>query len=118
MEAASSKVAGAKCAPPAPRGTLIRIRTTGGGGWGDPLARDVARVLGDVVAGKVSREGAWHDYGVVVSGDEDELGIDTGATAELREEVRQLGPHPAPVFDRGPGSGMLAGGAASAQCDW
>ena len=28
-------------AEPVPAGTLIRIRTTGGGGWGDPLDRDV-----------------------------------------------------------------------------
>ncbi|HUB40838.1 MAG TPA: hydantoinase B/oxoprolinase family protein [Streptosporangiaceae bacterium] len=99
-------------------GTLIRIRTTGGGGWGDPLARDVTRVLGDVLDGKVSRRGARDDYGVVVGGDEDELSIDAGATVTLREEMRQVRPDRAPLFDRGPGFGLLADGAASARCDW
>ncbi len=40
-----------------PAGTLIRIRTTGGGGWGDPLARDPALVARDVRWGKVSARG-------------------------------------------------------------
>ena len=35
----------------------IRIRTTGGGGWGDPLDRPVAEVVRDVEWGKVSRRG-------------------------------------------------------------
>ncbi len=48
-----------------PAGTLIRIRTTGGGGWGDPLARDPALVARDVRWGKVSRAAAAADYGVV-----------------------------------------------------
>ncbi|HEY1321746.1 MAG TPA: hydantoinase B/oxoprolinase family protein, partial [Streptosporangiaceae bacterium] len=34
-------------AEPVPAGTLIRIRTTGGGGWGDPLDRDVDLVVRD-----------------------------------------------------------------------
>ena len=38
-----------------PAGTLIRIRTTGGGGWGDPLDREVDLVVRDVAWGKVSR---------------------------------------------------------------
>jgi N-methylhydantoinase B len=38
-------------------GEVIRIRTTGGGGWGDPLERDVDLVRRDVRWGKVSREG-------------------------------------------------------------
>src|SRR5258708_30075629 len=38
-----------------PAGTVIRIPTTGGGGWGDPLARDPALVARDVPWGKVAR---------------------------------------------------------------
>jgi N-methylhydantoinase B len=52
-----------------PAGTLIRIRTTGGGGWGDPLDRDIDLVVRDVAWGKVSRENAAADYGVVILGD-------------------------------------------------
>src|SRR5260370_29488836 len=50
-----------------PAGTLIRIRTTGGGGWGDPLDRDVDLVLRDVRWGKISRQAAAAEYGVVLT---------------------------------------------------
>ena len=43
---------------PVPAGTLIRIRTTGGGGWGDPLDRDVDLVVRDVAWGKVTQGGS------------------------------------------------------------
>ena len=50
-----------------PAGTVIRIRTTGGGGWGDPLERDRSQsVVRDVLWGKVSRDAARADYGVVI----------------------------------------------------
>ena len=39
-------------------GEVIRIRTTGGGGWGNPLERDPALVVRDVVWQKVSPEAA------------------------------------------------------------
>ena len=45
-------------AEPVRAGELIRIRTTGGGGWGDPLDRPPAEVLRDVRWGKVSVGGA------------------------------------------------------------
>ncbi len=35
-------------------GEIVRIETTGGGGWGDPLDRDPERVAVDVLQGKVS----------------------------------------------------------------
>ena len=54
-----------------PAGTLIRIRTTGGGGWGDPLVRDPALVARDVRWGKVSLAAAAADYGVVLTGPAD-----------------------------------------------
>ncbi|HEV7931667.1 MAG TPA: hydantoinase B/oxoprolinase family protein, partial [Actinomadura sp.] len=43
---------------PVRAGEVIRIRTTGGGGWGDPLDRDPRRVAADVRDGKVSVAGA------------------------------------------------------------
>ena len=49
-------------------GQVVRIRTTGGGGWGDPLARDPQSVVRDVVWRKVSAEAALRDYGVVLTG--------------------------------------------------
>ena len=47
------------------------IRTTGGGGWGDPLDRPYDEVALDLRWGKVSPDGARDDYGVVLAGDGD-----------------------------------------------
>jgi N-methylhydantoinase B len=100
-----------------PAGTLIRIRTTGGGGWGDPLDRDVDLVVRDVAWGKVSRAGAAADYGVVITGPDDAPGADMDGTALLRMKARSERPEQQPFFDRGPGYARLAG-VASAEVDW
>lgn len=47
-------------------GQVIHLNTPGGGGYGDPLAREPERVRRDVVAGYVTTEAAARDYGVVV----------------------------------------------------
>ncbi|HEX5189115.1 MAG TPA: hydantoinase B/oxoprolinase family protein [Streptosporangiaceae bacterium] len=104
-------------AEPVPAGTLIRIRTTGGGGWGDPLERDVDLVVRDVAWGKVSRTGAASDYGVVITGPDDEPAADTDACALLRAKMREQRPAEQPFFDRGPGFARLAG-APAADVDW
>jgi N-methylhydantoinase B len=99
---------------PVRAGEVIRIRTTGGGGWGDPLDRDPRRVAADVRDGKVSVAGAREDYGVVVTGEESRA--DEPATTELRERMRaERGP--APFFDRGPGFPTLSGGRTHADVD-
>jgi N-methylhydantoinase B len=49
-------------------GSSHRQVTAGGGGYGDPLLRDVQRVLDDVLDGKVTPEAARRDYGVVLDG--------------------------------------------------
>ena len=48
------------------RGDQVKILAPGGGGWGDPLAREPERVLADVAEGLVSAEGARRDYGLTV----------------------------------------------------
>jgi len=101
-----------------PAGTLIRIRTTGGGGWGDPLARDPGLVARDVRWGKVSRACAATDYGVVITGPMDNPVPDEAATRELRTRLRAATPAERPFFDRGPGYAVLADGATSAAVDW
>jgi N-methylhydantoinase B len=98
-------------------GTLIRIRTTGGGGWGDPLDRDPAMVVRDVAWGKVSRAGAAADYGVVVTGPDGAPAADMLETESLRRKMRTGRLQDEPFFDRGPGYARLAG-AASAEVDW
>jgi N-methylhydantoinase B len=98
---------------PVRAGEVIRIRTTGGGGWGDPLNRPPDRVADDVRDGKVSAEGARDDYGVVLAPDGRP---DTAATERLRARMAaERGP--APFFDRGPGYPTLAGGRTEAEVD-
>lgn len=46
---------------PIKAGELMRVCTTVGGGWGDPLDRNIAIVLHDVVQGKVSMQVARND---------------------------------------------------------
>ena len=82
---------------PLPAGTLLRLRTTGGGGWGDPFEREPELVLEDVLRGLVSVEAAERDYGVVIR---------EGRVAELRRPSRER-----PFFDRGPGYEAMRSGA-------
>lgn len=83
-----------------PAGTVIRIRTTGGGGWGDPLSREPEKVAHDVECGLVSESRARSEYGVVLHRDAAGLQIDAGATEHLRRTVRHERP-PLGMFDRG-----------------
>jgi N-methylhydantoinase B len=62
-------------------GTITNL-TGGGGGWGNPLERDVDRVVEDVKQGFVSSEAARRDYGVVV--DAVTLEVDDAETSQLR----------------------------------
>jgi N-methylhydantoinase B len=94
---------------PIPAGTLVRVETTGGGGWGDPLEREPELVAMDVLEGKVSARAAREDYGVVLAPDaEGEPRVDAGATAVLRDRLRAARGTQA-FFDRGPGYRTLAG---------
>ena len=106
-------------AEPVRAGEVVRIRTTGGGGWGDPLRRDPELVVRDVRWHKVSVAGALEDYGVVVTGsvDDDDLGWDEAATAQRRTAMA-AGRGQEPFFDRGPGYARLSGGARAADVDW
>ena len=100
-------------AEPVRAGEVIRIRTTGGGGWGDPLDRPYDDVLRDVRWGKVSRAGARADYGVVMIGDT----VDVSTSDALRAQLRAARSGDEPFFDRGPGYAGLSGGRAYAEVD-
>jgi N-methylhydantoinase B len=99
---------------PVQAGEVIRIRTTGGGGWGDPLQRVPAAVARDVRWGKVSVDRARADYGVVVV----DGAVDLLATDTLRAAMRADRPAGAAFFDRGPGYATLAGGTTNNDLDW
>jgi N-methylhydantoinase B len=96
-------------AEPVLAGEVIRIRTTGGGGWGDPLDRPYDEVLRDLRWHKVSVAGARDDYGVVVTGPPEEPLLDRAASDALRAARRAARTGGEPFFDRGPGYAMLAG---------
>jgi len=68
------------------RGDLFRHEVAGAGGWGDPLERDPALVLKDVLNEFVSLRAAGEDYGVVLAGER--LAVDAVATAALRQRMR------------------------------
>src|SRR5207253_8177219 len=99
---AERQLAGLVDDEPIPAGTLVRIDTTGGGGWGDPLEREVELVALDVAQGKVSVSSAHDDYGVVLLLADDAVSVDVAATALLRDELRASRGF-VPFFDRGPG---------------
>jgi N-methylhydantoinase B len=79
------------------RGDLLRFETCGGGGWGDPLTRDPARVRQDVARGFVTPRGALEDYGVVL----DPATLDVAKDATEDERARRAAP--VALIDRGPG---------------
>jgi len=94
---------------PIPAGTLVRVETTGGGGWGDPLEREPELVALDVRQGKVSARAAQEDYGVALVDSGGEPRVDDAATGALRERLRGARGGRQPFFDRGPGYRTLAG---------
>lgn len=100
-------------AEPVRAGEVIRIRTTGGGGWGDPLDRPYAEVARDVRTGKVTVPGARAGYGVVADANG---AVDVAASDAERARLRAVR-GPRPFFDRGPGYQRLAG-RPWADTDW
>lgn len=86
-------------AVPVKAGDVVRLATPGGGGWGDPLEREVSAVQLDVKRGLVSRESAERDYGVIIN--PISLEVDMSATEKQR---RRLADERGPVklIDRGP----------------
>src|SRR5438874_6061787 len=70
-------------------GERIEYRFAGGGGWGDPLERDPAKVRDDVLDEYVSREAAEREYGVVLTGELEDysLEVDEQSTRARRKEL-------------------------------
>jgi N-methylhydantoinase B len=92
QEVLHSKLDHVKVAP----GDLLLSDTWGGGGCGDPLEREIDKVMFDVDAGLVTVEGARR-YGVVIGADGR---ADRAASAALRATIaKERGP--VKLFDRG-----------------
>lgn len=80
------------------RDDVLHFVTWGGGGWGDPLEREIDLVALEVRRGLISADGARR-YGVVC----DEAGsVDASATEALRAEMRSRRDGERPLFDKGP----------------
>ena len=79
--------------------------TTGGGGWGDPLQRELEFVLRDVIEGRVSRASAETDYGVAfaTASAADQPRIDEAATKQRRIDIEKMRTTPLAMIDRGEG---------------
>ena len=88
---------------PVKAGQLVVVMTTGGGGWGDPLEREIELVFRDVAEGRVSREAALREYGVAVIAHGDDLQIDEPATRSERRRLAAKRDTALPMVDRGPG---------------
>jgi N-methylhydantoinase B len=74
---------------PVPLHAEAIVRTGGGGGWGDPLDRDLELIRSDVLEELVSRLAAREHYGVIFEGDpRSDLAVDEAATKALREWMR------------------------------
>ncbi|HEY6333064.1 MAG TPA: hydantoinase B/oxoprolinase family protein, partial [Blastocatellia bacterium] len=65
-------------------GDTLTVLSAGGGGWGDPLARDPASVLDDVFNEMLTVEKARESYGVVITSGH----IDMTATERVRAQAR------------------------------
>ncbi|WP_433633638.1 hydantoinase B/oxoprolinase family protein [Halomicrococcus sp. NG-SE-24] len=63
---------------------VVSVQTPGGGGYGDPIERDLDDVVADVRDEKVSKRKAYDDYGVVIDD-----GLDEEQTAARRQELRE-----------------------------
>ena len=74
-------------------GQVFRVCVGGGGGWGNPLERDPAKVLDDVLDELVSLEAARDDYGVVLCLDEHERpAVDLDETRDQRRRLAEQRP--------------------------
>ncbi|MCE3551829.1 hydantoinase B/oxoprolinase family protein [Pseudonocardia sp. RS11V-5] len=67
-------------------GDVFECTVQNGGGYGDPLLRDPARVAADVEAGAVSLDAAARLYGVALSATG---GVDSAGTEALRAQIRE-----------------------------
>ncbi|MGE3914352.1 MAG: hydantoinase B/oxoprolinase family protein [Hyphomicrobiaceae bacterium] len=66
------------------RDDVVVMRSSGGGGYGDPLARDPSLVASDAERGLVSPEAAREVYGVVLDSNH---AIDAAATSRTRGQL-------------------------------
>jgi N-methylhydantoinase B len=70
---------------PLPAGSVVRLHTGGGGGFGHPLERDPQLVRQDVLDGYVTHEAAEREYGVLFGAEGE---VDQEATVRRRQQIQ------------------------------
>lgn len=70
------------------KGSTIILKTSGGGGYMDPLERDPQDVQKDVIAGNISLDTARKEYGVIL--ESNNFAINHDETLALRNLIRGL----------------------------
>jgi N-methylhydantoinase B len=77
---------------------VYEVAFAAGAGYGDPLERDPEAVRKDVYLEDISPRAAREIFGVALTGENEDLRVDVGATAELRRRafVERLGREPKP----------------------
>jgi len=65
-------------------GDTAHLATSGGGGWGDPMRRDIARVLRDVADEFITADQADQLYGVSLRHENGDWTVDQAATDRRR----------------------------------
>jgi len=104
LEGTPRELGGLVDGEPVLAGQVVRVVTTGGGGWGDPLEREPELVARDVMEAKVSVAAAREEYGVIlIEAAHGELEIDSASTMRLRDDLRARRGTPLAVIDRGEG---------------
>ncbi len=84
VERQPGKIPGKATACPVVRGDVVLMRSAGGGGYGDPLERDPAKVIDDLRLGFVTPRSARAAYGVVLAADGS---VDAEATRAERAAI-------------------------------
>lgn len=87
---ASQEILSTNITRPIVAGDVLRHVMAGGGGFGDPLERDPALVLKDIVEEKISVDYALRAYGVVV--DKNDLRLDVEQTKKTRAAMALQNP--------------------------
>jgi N-methylhydantoinase B/oxoprolinase/acetone carboxylase alpha subunit len=72
---------------PLKNGETYTSESPGGGGWGNPLDRDVQAVLEDIIDEIITRKQARNEYGVILNDDGD--AVDHKKTEALRQSMRE-----------------------------
>jgi N-methylhydantoinase B len=91
---------------PVRRDDRLTLQAAGGGGYGDPLEREPARVCEDVLDGYVSVERAAGTYGVIVRSDGT---WDEALTRERRRQLRAARHHGVVVASEAPAYAGIRG---------